>query len=461
MSLRQQLEAAKQKNSTLENRVSHLDGALKECMRQLRQAREEQEQKIREAVARNTHDWESRKSELEGKVVDLEAQLQTAKAEAAVSIRSDIHRRLEAVEKENSGLKLELQSRLEELEFRIAERDLSTEAAETASKQHLESIKKVAKLEAECRRLKAIARKAISANDHRSLTASSMYVESFTDSLSDSGERMQAVESDMHKLCGLEMNECEPNRCDSWRSAVITELDQFKAEKAVCKNRMVPSKEINLMDDFLEMERLAALPDTESGSSFLEAGPASDQHHVDHSTIKAELEAMIQKNAALEETLDKMEADRLEVEMALTECQKQLGTSESRIKEAELKITELQTQLVLANKSNQEAYEELKAAKTKNEETESKYRAVQAKVEELNLKIGSLEREIEEERALSAENLAKCGKLEDELSRMKHEAQLQQEAEILHRKGVNSELKSKQVSLLSHIKLHGLNIRFI
>ena len=34
-------------------------------------------------------------------------------------------------------------------------RELSTQAAETASKQHLESIKKVAKLEVECRRLKA------------------------------------------------------------------------------------------------------------------------------------------------------------------------------------------------------------------------------------------------------------------------------------------------------------------
>lgn len=45
-------------------------------MRQLRQAREEQEQKIHEAVANTSHDWEL-------KISELKAQLQTAKAEAA------------------------------------------------------------------------------------------------------------------------------------------------------------------------------------------------------------------------------------------------------------------------------------------------------------------------------------------------------------------------------------------
>ncbi|MCI69124.1 filament-like plant protein 3-like, partial [Trifolium medium] len=82
------------------------------------------------------------------KVAELEAQLQTAKEDAATSVNSGLMQRLEDVERENSSLKIELQSRLEELEFKTFERDWSTEAAETASKQHLESINKVAKLEA-------------------------------------------------------------------------------------------------------------------------------------------------------------------------------------------------------------------------------------------------------------------------------------------------------------------------
>lgn len=423
-SLKQQLDAARQKNSGLEDRVSHLDGALKECMRQLRQAREVQEQKIHEAVANNSHDSGSRRFELERKVAELEAQLQTSKAEAAASIRSDLQRRLEAVEKENSSLQLELQSRLEELEFRIAERDLSTQAAETASKQHLESTKKVAKLEAECRRLKSMTRKTFNVNDNRSLTTSSVYIESLTDSISDGGE----------------LNEYEPSCSDSCSSALITEFDQFKNKKVTRKNHIATSTEINLMDDFLEMERLAALPDTESGSHYANGGRVLDQSIVGQGTM----EAMIEKNAELEKKLENMEAAKLDVEMSLTECQMQLEKSENRIRAAELKVEELQTQLALANKSNQEAYEELKETKTKKEIVESKLKFAQTEVEELISKIHSLEEEIQKERALSAENSIKSRKLEGELSRMKHEAQVQQDAKTLHKENINRDLKSKQ-----------------
>nr|KYP38397.1 Filament-like plant protein 3 [Cajanus cajan] len=381
-SLKQQLDASRQKNSILEDRVGHLDGALKECMRQLRQAREVQEQKIVEAVVNSSHDWESKKSELEGKVAELEAQLQTAKADAAASIRFDLHHRLEAVQKENLSLKHELQSRLEELEFRIVERDLSSQAAETASKQHLETVKKVAKLEAECRRLKSMTRKTFSVNDHRSVTASS----------------------------------------------------------ANGKNHMVPSTDINLMDDFLEMERLAALPETKIEAMIQK----NTELEKKLGTMEAKMKAMIQKNADLEKKLEKMEAGKLEVDMVLTKYHLQLETSESQIREAELKVTEVQTQLALANKSNQEAREELKANIAKKEIVESTLKRTQTEVEELISKIRSLEEEIQKERALSAENSIKYVKLEDELLKMTHKAQVQQDTVIKHREVVNHDLKLKQ-----------------
>ncbi|KAL2657224.1 hypothetical protein AAZX31_04G189600 [Glycine max] len=441
--LKQQLDTAKQKNSVLEDQVSHLNEALKECMRDLQQAKEEQEQKIHEALTNNSYGLESKKPDHEWKVVDA------AKADdAASSVHLELQQRLGDKEKENSSLKIELQSQLEELKFRTIERDLSTQAAEAASKQHLESIKKVAKLEAECRRLKAMARKTLSANDHRSVAASSVYVESFTDSMSDIGERQLVVESDMQKLGGWDVSEGEPNHHDSWPSALIKELDQFNNENTAGKNSMVFSTEINLMDDFLEMERLVALPDTESVSSFPVERTASDQLNVGCGTKNAEVEAIVQKNAALEKKLEKMEAEKLELEMDLTECQKQLEASLSRIKEVELEVVELQTKLALANKSNEEAYEKLKATQEKKEIDESKLRVAHTEAEELVSKICSLEEEIEKERALSAENLAKCGKLEDELLRIKNEAQLQKDTEILYGEGANSELK--QVSLVTH-----------
>ncbi|XP_045823702.1 filament-like plant protein [Trifolium pratense] len=437
LTLKQELDVAKQKNAVLEDQISHLNEELKNCMRQLRQAREEKEQNIHEPVANTSCNWESERPDFEWKVAELEAQLQTAKEDAATSVNSGLLQRLEDVERENSSLKIELQSRLEELEFKTFERDLSTEAAETASKQHLESINKVAKLEAECRRLNAMARKTFSANDRRSLTYSSVCAESFTDSMSDSGEKLLVVENDMHKFGGWETNEGEPKHYDSWPSASITESDQFKNENTTAQNRIGLSSQTDLMDDFLEMERLAALPDTESVSSFFVVNTGTD-------TMNAEVEALVQKNAALENKLAKMEADKFELEMDLNECQKQLEASQSRLKEVELEVIELQNQLSLANKSNEEAYEELKAAQIKNEKAESKLRAAQTEAEELISKICSLEEEIEKERALSAENLAECEKLEDELLRMKQETQLQQDTKILHREGVDTELMFKQ-----------------
>ncbi|PHT32087.1 Filament-like plant protein [Capsicum baccatum] len=139
------VEIANQKNSILEEHISHLDGALKECLRQLRQAREEQEQNVQVTVAKTSCEWESRKSELENKRLQHQSQLQSSKSKD--SNIHDLQCKLEYVEKQNSILKLELVSISEELKLMTFQRDLSTDDAETASKQQLESVKKVAKLE--------------------------------------------------------------------------------------------------------------------------------------------------------------------------------------------------------------------------------------------------------------------------------------------------------------------------
>lgn len=475
--LKQQLKAASQKNSALENRVSHLDGALKECVRQLRQAREEQEQRIQETVSKQNLEWESKKSELESKLVDLQKKLQTAKSEAAASADRDLRSKLEAAEKQNSALKLELLSRVKELELRIVERDLTTKAAETASKQHLESIKKLAKVEAECLRLKAVVRKASPNTENKSFTPSSIYVGSFTDSQSDNGERLLGNETDNCKISDSEVNECEPNSSTSWASALAIDV------KAVGRNVMVPSVDINLMDDFLEMERLAALPDTESRSFCVEVGPASDQPNADESSIKAELEVLIHRTAELEEELENMREEKSELEMDLKESQRRLETSQNQLKEAELKLEELETQLAFANKSKQAvevemkaaiaargvaesklsvveaemktqlalvnkskqaAEEEVKSAKSKKEAGESRLRAVEAEMETLRSKVISLEDEVEKERALSEENIANFQKSKDELSKVKHEIELQHEVKLQYLAGSNQELKINQ-----------------
>nr|CAD1832790.1 unnamed protein product [Ananas comosus var. bracteatus] len=55
--LKQQLHAAAQKNSNLEDRIGHLDDALKECLRQLRRLRQDQEQKIHDGLIQQSQKW--------------------------------------------------------------------------------------------------------------------------------------------------------------------------------------------------------------------------------------------------------------------------------------------------------------------------------------------------------------------------------------------------------------------
>jgi chromosome segregation ATPase len=211
---------------------------------------------------------------------------------------------------------------------------------------------------------------------------------------------------------------------------------------------MAPSLEINLMDDFLEMERLAALPDTESGISYLEAGPVSDKGNGSGNPLKEELESIINRTTELEEKLDKMEEEKFKSEMALTECQRQLETLRSQLKEADAKMEELQDLLTLANESRQAREEEIMRSDSKRKETESQLRIAEAEIKTLLSKIVSLDAEVEKERALSAENAAKSQELEDELSKMKCEVELQHEIERKRIASFNEELKITQVSIL-------------
>lgn len=432
--LKQKLETANQKNSALEDRLGHLDGALKECVRQLRQAREEQEQKIQEVVSKKTREWESLKSVLEDQLIELQAQLQSVETEAAASIDYDLQAKLEAAEKQNLTLKLELHSKAKELEVRIIERDLSTKAAETASKQHLESIRKVAKLEAECCRLKAAARKVSQVGNQKSGFTSLVYVESLTGSQSDCGERLSTVELGTVKMGRLEPNECEPSQSGSWASSFVTEQ----------KNRMAPSTEINLMDDFLEMERLAALPVTDIESSFTEVGSVSDQPNGGEIRFKADLDAMTQRMAELEQKLEKIKMEKVELEVALGVCQKHLETSQSQLLETNTRLQELQQQLVLAKETKKAAEEEARTTRTKREAAESQLKVVENEVNALLSKIGSLEKEVQKERALSADNIARCQKMEVELLSIKRETENEWEAELQRKQSINVNLKIKQ-----------------
>ncbi|CAL8103601.1 unnamed protein product [Prunus armeniaca] len=460
-----ELEATMQQNSALEDRVSHLDGALKECVRQLRQAREEQEQAIQEAVVKKTRDWESTKLKLESQIIELQRKAEANRSEVSAFVDPHLSHKLQSLEKENSALKLELLSQAEELEIRTIETDLSTQAAETASKQHLESIRKVAKLEAECRRLKALGCKIPLVHDHKSSAASSIYVESCMDSQSDSGERLNMMEIDSQKMNGSEPNKRDLNFSDSWASALVAELDQFKNEKAVNRNLPASSVDIDLMDDFLEMERLASLPQTEIGTSCLESEAIINQSNNEESALRAELEAMSLRTAELEDKLENLEVEKekLEVEKAeleamshrTAELEHKLEKLEVEKEKLELEKAELRTalaksqecfeavefQLKEAEMKLEELQKELNSARESKQTIESQLISMEAEARTMSAKVNFLEAEVQRERTLSAEIAVKCQSLEEELSRKNEEVNLQKNA------CSNGELKIKQEDL--------------
>ncbi|CAA7396950.1 unnamed protein product [Spirodela intermedia] len=286
-SLRDQLEATARKNSSLEDRVVQLDGALKECLRQLRLSRDQQEERLQDALGDRADQWRSEKFSLEIRILELEAQLETAEKKIA---RRPL---LDALEMENNDLRLKILSLAEQLHL-----------------QTVESMKKVSALEAESRRLQALARK--------------------------------------------------PSSGDlTW--------------------------EIDLMDDFLEMERLVASPgrETRNGSP------------------EAELRDLLERTAELEEKAETAETDKSQMEKLLAQTRERLEVTQRQLEEGERKAEDLWSQLQMTGDS---------------------------RAQELLEKVRRLEKIIEEERALSAELTGKCQRLEEELSRKRPESELRRAA---------------------------------
>lgn len=182
LALKNHLESVTLLKLTAEDKAAHLDGALKECMRQIRNLKEEHEQKVQDVVITKNKLCEKIKLELESRIADLDQELLKADADNAALSRSlqersnvlmklseekvyaeaEIERlnsNLESCEREINSLKYEVHVVSKELEIRNEEKNMSMRSAEVANKQYAEGAKKIAKLEAECQRLRGLVRK--------------------------------------------------------------------------------------------------------------------------------------------------------------------------------------------------------------------------------------------------------------------------------------------------------------
>ena len=386
MSLKIQLDEAFQHRASGEERLAHLDAALKQCMQQLRFVREEQEKRIHDAVMKTSREFEKTQMVLEEKLAETNKRLAKVIAEnahlgKALMLKeklieelnrqlnqveadfSSLMTRLESTEKDNSSLKYEVRVLEKELEIRNEEREFNCRTADASHKQHLESVKKIAKLESECQRLRLLVRKRLpgpaalakmknevemlgrdSIEMRRKSNPTGLMFDSMGDNSSEISKRISMlteqlyameeenkalrevlikktneiqssrnmhartasqpsqVESQLeesskglmlmeprrnsfmsHELSLASMSETgsddKASCAESWASALISELEHFRndKQKRSLSKRGVGSSDLNLMDDFVEMEKLAvdsvSKPDGQSRVSLNEANP--------------------------------------------------------------------------------------------------------------------------------------------------------------------------------------------
>ncbi|KAJ4890733.1 Filament-like plant protein 7 [Raphanus sativus] len=181
-SLKKKLEEALTEKHRSEERSSHTDAGLKECMLQLRFVRDEQEQRMHDALTKASHEYERRLNVVKTEMADTCKKLAEAEGEntrlskallAKNKTVEDLNRErdrivsdfnalvgsLESKEKETVTLRYEIRVLEKELELRNEEREFSRRTAEASHRLNLENVKKVAKLEQECQRLRILVRK--------------------------------------------------------------------------------------------------------------------------------------------------------------------------------------------------------------------------------------------------------------------------------------------------------------
>lgn len=401
--VKQQLETAVHEKVALEAQVTHLDEALKECMRQLRQSRDEKHEKFSQVLAEKAQGWNLVKCKLEDRVIELEYQVEDCRRNSPSKVEVELYNKLHYLEKENSVLKNELIAQSEELEVRAIERDLSARAAETASRQHLDSITKIAKLEAECRKLRAQSHNSLSISEHKSTAASSSCVESLPDSHSDYTDQLSTLDIENHKLNLGDIKERQPDCGDSWANALIAELDRFKTKKGVLSRHLPSSSmELELMDDFLEMERQVVYQQNDNESIVIKPKTLPDLPNVD-SELTEEIAKMVYLTVEIEQRTERMEAEKTMLEMACAETQNCFKKVQVRLIEAQMKLEKLEMQLRVANQEKMHLELQLNEAMTASQT--------------MSAQIRSLDSQLDKERALTADLFCKCQLLEKELGK--------------------------------------------
>nr|XP_043628734.1 filament-like plant protein 4 [Erigeron canadensis] len=416
----QELDAAVQQKLEANERVIHLNSALKDYRQQLSSLKEEQDQRVSEAVeeAKKAHKrLEEKFTENTKKLSVLTVEnAQLAKAllikeeliedvshqmSQATMEFNELISRLDSAEKENNILKYE---------FHVLERELEirTRCADVANRQHQESMKRAVKLEAECKKLRLMVKKQMAGSNDKRMVF-------MINRLCEVEEENKILKENMHK------------KDDEIRllqeEFVQIKHDEITHVNGVSGRSIIGDSDMSLMDDFVEMEKLAIVcADATNLDSIGKEivpvaqedvnSPSNEDSNWLQSVLKTILEQTHVSKRKFDEVLD-------EIKIAL-KCQHNSDPVSGYITwkspETEKSIGSLKTELEGLKESKITIEDQLENQKLINEELDHKLSVAQVQINEANQKVSALKVELEDRSHCCEELEATCLDLQLQLA---------------------------------------------
>lgn len=286
-------------------------------MSQLSLVRQEQDRRMHEAVMKTSQEFEKSHKKLEEKLSETSKRLASLTSENAYLTKAlfvkeklledlnsakieteaefeTLMARLDSVEKENAFLRYEFRSLEKEVEIKNEELECSRRSLEGSNKSYLENVKKIKKLEGECQRLRSLTRKVqgrtpVGARRNGSICNDEYCSEKMSKKVGFLIDQVQDLQREneifkeflakkdeeilnLQRLKNLEANgrveqdqsapdEVSSDETNSRALALVSGHDHdelFKESKMKTESQMIgASSEMRLMDDFVEMEKLA------------------------------------------------------------------------------------------------------------------------------------------------------------------------------------------------------------
>ncbi|XP_076928554.1 filament-like plant protein 7 [Bidens hawaiensis] len=401
----QELEEAVLQKAEANERLVNLNTALKDYRQQITCLKDEQDQKVSEAVdnIKRAH------KKLEEKFIETSKKLATLTVENAqlsnallmkeeliedVSHQmsqatvgfSELISRLDSVEKENDILKYE---------YRVLERELEirTRCADVANIQNQESLKRVVKLEAECQKLRLLVKKQVTgSNDKRTVFM-------------------------MNRLCEVEEENKILKENLRKKEDEIRVLEAEYAHSSVSRRTMVGDSDMSLMDDFVEMERLAIVSSDASNLDSVgkELVPVTQGDIINPSNdwLQSVLNVILEQTRVSEKGFDEI----LEEVKTGLKCHYDSDHVSGYItwKSPESE-TSLKTELEDLKKSKSMIEDQLENQKLVNEELDHKLSVATVQINEANQNISALKVELEDRSHCCEELEATCLDLQLQLA---------------------------------------------